>query len=387
MNPPRDASHPLRHAGAGFLKLATVVAIISLGSYALFSGSPRSDRHAMEALDHNQILIGASLSEWPSDANDAIARFERQADLRLDVVDLFLDWYTPWRNVSHTVDHIVQHGAIPQLSWESHGFTTPDILDGSKQTPLRDGRRLTLDAYMNEFAKGLCGTAHAFQTVILLRVMHEFNGHWFSWGISHTDEQGRQPNTNETYRAAWIKIHNVFRDHCGDEIRFVWAVNHFSVGPGATFTGPYPGDAYVDYVGLDGYNWGTNAPWGWQSFDEIFTPSYCAVNRVTKKPILLSEVSSSEAGGSKASWIRDLFLRLAYRSYPGVLGVVWFNDAKYEVEIQGRMDWPIDSSAASLGAFRDGGNALLQQRDGSDPSPPTLTTIAGPRCQSTMESR
>ena len=39
---------------------------------------------------------------------------------------------------------------------------------------------------------------------------------------------------------------------------------------------------YVDYIGIDGYNWGDNAGWGWQSFHTVFKDPYCAVTKSTK---------------------------------------------------------------------------------------------------------
>ena len=71
----------------------------------------------------------------------------------------------------------------------------------------------------------------------------------------------------------------------------------------------YPGDAYVDWTGLDGYNWGTNPakPRGWRSFDQLFRRTYHEIVGAIapSKPMMIGEIGSTEHGGSKANWIRD----------------------------------------------------------------------------------
>jgi endoglucanase len=314
------------------------------------------DRHGLMALEDGRPMVGAWLGSWPTDGNPVIRQFEKETHSRLDLVDVYLDWSTPVANVTHTMSHIARHGALPVLTWEAQTITTQDILDGKRVLALRDGRRLPLDAYVDEFAKGVCHSARLAHQPVLIRMLHEMNGNWFAWGIGY-EVQGRHPNTDESYKAAWVKLHDAFTDRCGDSVRFVWAVNHISIGEGTSFMGAYPGDAYVDLVGIDGYNWGAKASWGWQDFYAIFQNGLCTLERETTKPILIAEVGSSEAGGDKARWISDLMSNIEARQR--LRGFVWLNQAKYEVQIDGNMDWPIDSTATSLDAFRSGARLLL----------------------------
>jgi hypothetical protein len=61
----------------------------------------------------------------------------------------------------------------------------------------------------------------------------------------------------------------------------------------------------------------------------------------------LSEIASTEAGGSKASWIRDMFAEV--RNRPWIRSLVWFNLRK-------ETDWRIESSASAQRAFAEGIN-------------------------------
>jgi beta-mannanase len=103
----------------------------------------------------------------------------------------------------------------------------------------------------------------------------------------------------------------------------------------------YPGDAYVDWTGVDGYNWGTTNG-GWQTFQQVFQDIYPLL-AAKKKPILIGEMASAEAGGDKAKWIDDIIPTLRAR-FPLIKGVVWF-------DINKETDWRISSSPASEASF------------------------------------
>ena len=337
---------------------------------ALLSGCfliPRMDRHGFIALEEGRPMAGAWLGSWPTEGNPVIKQFEKQTGVRLDLVDVYLDWFTPYANVSHSVKHIASRGALPILTWEAQTVTTQEILDGTRMLPMRDGRKVSIDDYIEEFAKGACRSAALTHQPVLIRMLHEMNGNWFAWGIGY-ERDGKLVNSEASYKAAWIKLHDAFTDRCGDDIRFIWAVNHISIGEGTSIMGGYPGDEYVDLVGIDGYNWGTKASWGWQDFYAIFQSGLCTLERETTKPILIAEVGSSEAGGDKARWIQDLTANIQARER--LRGFVWLNDHKYEVQIDGNMDWPIQSSATALKAYAEGTSQMLDPGDEGPPEVP-----------------
>lgn len=335
------------------------------------------ERHGLEALEGEELMVGAWLGDWPTDSRPLIDEFEDEYGVKLDLVDVFIDYYTPFANVSHTIEHIAARGALPMLSWEPHGFTTVDIADSTKEVWLRNGEKMTLAAYLDSFAEGLCSVAKKTEQPILLRTLHEMNGFWYTWGQAWEAKDGSRPNTDDNYRRAWIRIHDAVERHCSQGVLFVWATNHYSVGKGASFTGTYPGDAYVDFAAIDGYNWGGHADWGWQTFDKIFHDPYCAVTKASSKPILIAELSSTEKGGDKAEWIRETLAGFRNGKYPEVRGFVWFNDDKFEVEINGRMDWPLDSSPIAKAAFRETVAGLDPPQDASSETEPAAKPACG----------
>ena len=75
--------------------------------------------------------------------------------------------------------------------------------------------------------------------VILWRPFHEMNGNWFWW-------DGKDP---ETFKNLWRQEFDYFTTTKGlDNLLWVYAPNH-----GTNTAVYYPGDRYVDLVGLDAY--------------------------------------------------------------------------------------------------------------------------------------
>ena len=164
--------------------------------------------------------------------------------------------------------------------------------------------------------------------------------------------------------AAFRHLHDVFTARGATNVIWVWSPNATDAPEvaGNHWTDYYPGDTYVDWVGIDGYNWGTATSFGrWQRFEDVFAPVYD--DYADRKPIMIAETASTEAGGDKAAWIAQLRPALAER-FPAVAAVVWFDQHK-------ETDWSFTSSPGTLAAFRTlGADELLSPL----PPPPEPTT-------------
>jgi hypothetical protein len=116
--------------------------------------------------------------------------------------------------------------------------------------------------------------------------------------------------------------------------------------PWNDWTKAYPGDDYVDWVGFDGYNWGKAQSWSnWQVFKYLFREQMRRARKLwPTKPIMIAEFASTEQGGDKAAWIKEIpgYLKTSMRD---IDALVWF-DLKKET------DWRINSSEKSLAAFK-----------------------------------
>ena len=85
---------------------------------------------------------------------------------------------------------------------------------------------------------------------------------------------------------------------------WVWCPNANSVPeePFNVAEAYYPGDDYVDWVAVDGYNWGTSKDSSsWQSFDEIFGKPLADVARYAPgKPVMIAGATPGAVGTAVA---------------------------------------------------------------------------------------
>jgi hypothetical protein len=292
--------------------------------------------------------IGSQLTgtEAPFDMR-AVRKFERIAGKRLSIVH----WASPFANCAsrpcsfytfptREMAKVRRHGAIPMLSWSS-----ASIPAGKNQRAfqLRDVAGGRYDRYIRRFARAAKRWGHPF----FLRFNWEMNGNWFPWAVRANRNRPRH------YRAAWRHVHRIFGRVGARKATWVWCP-YVDPERNSSFRKLYPGRRFVDWTCLDGYNWGPGSPANprpWRSFGRLFRSSYRRIVRqvARRKPMIIAEVASSDYGGSKAGWIRNMLSKLP-RRYPKVRGFVWFN-----VDDRGA-GWPIESSRRVRRVFRRGIN-------------------------------
>jgi len=226
------------------------------------------------------------------------------------------------------------HGAVP--------LTTLEMWDPAQGVDQPAYRLKAIasgawDAYLRRYA----ASAKAFGRPVRLRLFHEMNGNWYPWGGTVNG------NTPADFVAAWRHVRSIFTAAGATNVKFVWTPNVESVpNTSANAIAKYwPGEAYVDYIALDGYNFGTSRSWSsWRSFGAIFGPAYTSVTALSPKPMFIAEIGCATVGGDKAAWIADMFRAIPQR-YPRIAGVSWFNANK-------ECDWRVESSTSSLASFR-----------------------------------
>jgi hypothetical protein len=235
------------------------------------------------------------------------------------------------------LENVRRYGAIPIFSWNS--TASPPSVD---QPEFSLGSLLsgTYDGFIREFAIKAKNWGHPF----FLRFNWEMNGFWFPWS------EGVNGNTPGQYVAAWRHVHDIFTSVGADNVSWVWCPNVDLYNSLTPLGRLYPGDSYVDWTGLDGFNWGERrgSP-GWQNFNQVFHRTYKRiVRRVARgKPLMLAEVASTDRGGSKPAWIRDMLQKVRHR-YRKIRAIVWYN-----VDDRGT-NWPIERRKKDRRAFRAG---------------------------------
>ena len=229
---------------------------------------------------------------------------------------------------------ISNHGSIPLVTLEFwNASVSTSVMTGGSYKQIANG---SMDAYLIKYANN----AKNFGKPVWLRPFHEMNGNWYPWAGTAAG------NTPADFIAAWRHVRTIFNNAGATNVKFVWSPNADSVpNTTANAIGKYwPGESYVDYIGIDGYNFGTTAS-TWRSFSSVMGPAYqtCAALSATK-PIFIAETGCGTTGGDKAAWITNMF-KVIPTTYPRIIGVTWFNANK-------ERDWRIESSTASLNAFK-----------------------------------
>jgi hypothetical protein len=265
------------------------------------------------AFKAGRAMLGAYLDLAGMTFDQAMALRRRQLGRGEKVIHLFYGF----------ADHLpssldLPAGAIPLISWRGVPYQT--ILGGHS------------DSIIKAAARNLA----RLKQPVFLRWAWEMNGNWYPWGGPNND------NDPQGYVDCWRYLHRIFTQQNARNVAWVWSINWNNRPPAATnrFQSYYPGDSYVDWVGLSGYNLGHESP------QTLYDPLYNAY--ATRKPVFITEIAAADFGGvTKGDFIRKFSAYVAAR--PAIGAVAWFDtdthkDAPY--------NWRIDANTDSLAAYK-----------------------------------
>jgi hypothetical protein len=261
-----------------------------------------------------KVLLGSYLDLDGMSSSAAVRLRTEQLGRPPRIVHVFYAWtdYLP-QSISYLPDD-----AYPLISWRGTGYRS--ILDGDHDRMIaRNARRL-----------------RRFGRPLLLRWGWEMNGDWYAWGGARNDKD------TEGYVRSWQRLHDIFADEGADNVSWVWSPN-WNDSPAEDWNAMaryYPGDRYVDWVGVSGYNLHRETP------EKMFQPIYQAY--AAGKPLMITEVGAVDRGGTtKADWI-SLFAAWCKRN-PAVGAVTWFDTDTHPGYHE---RWRIDTNANALAAYR-----------------------------------
>lgn len=222
------------------------------------------------------------------------------------------------------------NGMITDVSWQPDNILLNDIVSGK------------YDSYLQKFGQEVA----SFGKPVMLRFANEFNGDWSTWSYN-ASAGGLVPAS--LYVQAFKYVHDKVMAAGGFNAYWIWSPNVTNGGMNTqSIESYYPGDNYVDIIGMDGYNWGTSQSWtSWQSFESVFGACYDQlVASHPNKLIGVTETGCSSTGGDKAAWITDMFNGFTTR-FPKLKFFTWFN-------INKETDWRFTSDQASINALEAG---------------------------------
>jgi len=310
--------------GGSRMRLPTrmTLAAVALAILVGMIGAPVSDAKSPAPAAPGQTLFGMNVPSFAQlDAS------ESAIGARAAIVGTFADWaHTPDfpREPAAAID---ARGAVPLISWEPW-----DSWAGGVDQPQYALPRIVAGAYDPLIDRWATQIAR-YKKPVMIRFAPEMNGDWRPWA---TGLNGNQPGD---YVAAWRHVRQRFDRAAARNAIWVW--NPIIAYEGSTpLTGLFPGPSEVNWTAVDGYNWGSIGPWGWQSYADIFAPTVSALHQLAPtRPVMIAETGSAP-DARKPAWVTDT-LRSAHADRVGA--VVWF---EYDKET----DWRLGSDPATAAA-------------------------------------
>jgi glycosyl hydrolase family 26 len=259
-------------------------------------------------------MLGAYLELSKMSFKDALALRKKQLGRNYRIIHVFYAWTDV---LPASIDHLPA-GAVPMVSWR--GTYHDEILAGKHDSMIAaNARRLARDGKPK-----------------FLRWGWEMNGSWYAWS---GPKNGDNP---AGYVECWKYIRKIFDDEGADNVSWVWSVNWNSQPDTADngYAAYYPGDKFVDWVAISGYNLHHEAPA--KLFDRLYQ------EYASRKPMMISEVGSVDYGGNtKGEWVTQF---AAYvESRPNIAAVCWFDT---DTHINYSETWRVDTNANALAAYR-----------------------------------
>lgn len=270
--------------------------------------------------------------------------------------------YVGWRKLqtdtntyfpARTAERVKELGGALQIGWEPR-YGLDDVQD---------------DEYVRRFAR----EAKASGIPIFLRYASEMNGEWVPW-------HGEPQKYIEKFRL----IHDIMAQEAPN-VAMVWSPNFW---PPDTIDDYYPGDSYVDWVGLSLYS--TPFSSGKELLKgtviDTFAPLY---DRYSHKPIMISEGAIAHTylptNNAYWSWAEDqlgYMYGLLPRLFPQVKAITYFNFSKAQaVRTNGNYVYDIGENPFMDGLYQRliaSDWFLSKVETGVNPIPYRYTPVIGP---------
>ena len=286
-----------------------------------------------------------------------VKKFEKLIDKNLLWACFSQNWYSGVEYPQKAIDEISSQGVVPYVRLmprsdeeQFHSeelFTMQNIIDGK------------FDKELHQWAID----AKDDGTPLLLDFAVEMNGEWFSWsgvfngkGTKNLYGDPTYYDGAERYRDAYRHIIDIFRE---EDVRNITWFFHANINsqPNEEWNQPkyyYPGDDYIDWVGVSLYGAMNSEEDYWESFEEILESRYQSILDISDdKPFALLEFGVTDGNplGDKAEWLSGAFETILEGNYIEFSAISYWHE-NWEEESGAEATIRVDSSAESLETFR-----------------------------------
>ena len=252
-------------------------------------------------------------------------------------------------NLKQRLETAYSYGKILELTLQ----TTSTYDGGNMVYKILNGE---YDEFLRDYAKVIADFGHP----VLFRLGNEMNGDWCPYSSYHTSKD------TVMFREFYKYVYGFFeKSGANANTIWVWNPNGNSL-PNFKWNSElmyYPGDEYVDVVGMTAYNTGTyysNIGERWQEFYELYNNLYHRYCEYFGQPLMITEFASASLGGNKEEWVLHMFEDI--KMFDRIKVAVWWDGCDWDEYGNVARSYIMDETPALLEIFKR--NLKRDWRDG-----------------------
>jgi cellulose synthase/poly-beta-1,6-N-acetylglucosamine synthase-like glycosyltransferase/beta-mannanase len=254
-------------------------------------------------------------------------QISHQIDKNLDIVSFYLAWGKNIDFPQSLLDSIYLQKSLPMITWEPW----LDSMELKLGKPVYD---LIEEGYFDPYITRFAVQLKNLQKPVFLRFAHEFDNPFYPWYVNGN-------NASLRFKKAWIHTCEIFKNNHATNVIWIW--NPWKSDNVAEF---YPGDEYVDWIGIDILNYGKlNQDGKWHNFKDLYQPFHEQFKNLPAAPIIISEFGSLKNEPKQNEWLENAFVAIE-NDFKEIKSVVFFN-SKFDhnwpngVRKKEYLDWTI----------------------------------------------
>ncbi|GAB3234334.1 glycosyltransferase [Algoriphagus aestuariicola] len=279
-----------------------------------------------------------------------IKESEKQAQHKWSIVSTYLSWGDGSLPENHW-KAIVDHGAIPMITWEPFSNLFAQYKDHPDIAENRKVLHYIAEGYFDSYIDQMALSLRSLDSPVFLRFAHEMENPMYPWSSSGG-------NTPEDFKNAWRHVHYRFEALGVQNVSWVWSPwsaegmgDYFPYGNGGSVS------QYVDWIGLTALNYAkASQEKKSKSFEEIYLPFRNSITDLSlgELPVMLAEFGSTSFDEDGAAWNKRSFSGIITR-YPEIKSAVlfysnldknWVTDWRPNQE-EKYIDWTFDLASVS----------------------------------------
>ncbi|THD69967.1 glycosyltransferase [Robertkochia marina] len=241
---------------------------------------------------------------------------ESALSTKFDLVAHYIPWgdTRPNHDISTLLASEQARTHTPFITWEPWGSTFDFSKDHDDLQEEREIFKYITNGYFDNYLSEVASQIKAYNGRVYLRFAHEFDNPQYPWSRSGG-------NTPDQFKTAWSYVHTFFKKQGVNNVKWIW-----SPWKPNSISEYYPGDTYVDLIGVTALHYGkineTGIPY---SFDQLYLPIKDSLHAAgIRKPVILSEFGSLNLENGQINWINEA-LDSIYFNHTEITGMVFFN--------------------------------------------------------------